>query len=36
VGDRIPAEDSRVLAAFTAQLALAIEQRIVAESHDLK
>jgi two-component system sensor histidine kinase KdpD len=32
VGDRIPAEDSRVLAAFTAQLALAIEQRVAAES----
>jgi two-component system sensor histidine kinase KdpD len=35
VGDRIPAEDSRVLAAFTAQLALAIEQNVHAESHDL-
>jgi hypothetical protein len=32
VGNRIPAEDSRVLAAFTAQLALAIEQRVLAES----
>jgi two-component system sensor histidine kinase KdpD len=30
VGDRTPAEDSRVLAAFTAQLAIAIDQRVVA------
>lgn len=30
VGDRTPAEDSRVLAAFTAQLAIAIDQRVIA------
>jgi hypothetical protein len=30
VGDRTPAEDSRVLAAFAAQLAIAIDQRVPA------